>query len=258
MPFTLSHPLAVIPFARTRLVFSALVIGSMSPDFEYFLRLDQSGHASHSTLGIVVFCLPASLVVMGLWHGLMKHFLLQILPDVSQRKLAACCEMVRVSSIRDVAWVVASVLVGATTHVVWDSFTHPWGWPVQTFEFLQYQVTDNGFLPMTVFKFLQYGSSVGALVVLLGLAIRWYWQAPSREVSAVFTSGERWCFVGGILGLAAVVGVGLAWRRFPPTLDMDHFKAFVVRSLVGFMAFFLWETVLLSLWYRWKFGRRGF
>jgi hypothetical protein len=58
--------------------------------------------------------------------------------------------------------------------------------------------------------------------------------------------------------VAVIVGVSLAWRRFPPTVDMDHLKAFIVRSLVGVMAFVLWETIVLSICYRWRFGRPKF
>ncbi|MBG86149.1 MAG: hypothetical protein CMO80_04530 [Verrucomicrobiales bacterium] len=80
MPFTLAHPLAVIPLARTRLVFSALVIGSMSPDFEYFLRLRQNSRASHSIAGMLFFCVPASLVLMLLWEMLMKRCAFELCP----------------------------------------------------------------------------------------------------------------------------------------------------------------------------------
>lgn len=39
MPFTGSHPAAVLPLLRWGLIPSALVIGSMSPDLGYFLPL---------------------------------------------------------------------------------------------------------------------------------------------------------------------------------------------------------------------------
>ena len=39
MPFTLSHAAAALPFRRTRLIKSALVIGCFAPDFEYFIPL---------------------------------------------------------------------------------------------------------------------------------------------------------------------------------------------------------------------------
>ena len=39
MPFTLAHPVAVLPLARCRRVhFPAMVIGSLAPDFVYFLH----------------------------------------------------------------------------------------------------------------------------------------------------------------------------------------------------------------------------
>ncbi|WP_245636533.1 DUF4184 family protein [Eikenella longinqua] len=47
MPFTLAHPVAVLPLARCRRChFPALVIGSLSPDFVYFLhgRAVAGGH----------------------------------------------------------------------------------------------------------------------------------------------------------------------------------------------------------------------
>ena len=47
MPFTLAHPVAVLPFSRCRYChFPALVIGSLSPDFVYFLhgRAVSGGH----------------------------------------------------------------------------------------------------------------------------------------------------------------------------------------------------------------------
>src|SRR5215467_12574272 len=39
VPFTFSHPAAVLPLARRGLVFSALVVGSMAPDFPYFVQM---------------------------------------------------------------------------------------------------------------------------------------------------------------------------------------------------------------------------
>ena len=44
MAFTVSHAVIALPFRRSRrLVFSALVVGSMAPDFEYYLRLTFTG-----------------------------------------------------------------------------------------------------------------------------------------------------------------------------------------------------------------------
>ena len=61
MPFTLSHPLAVVPLRRwcpARLNFAALVIGSMSPDFGYFIGQFDAAAFAHTIPGLFTVCLP--------------------------------------------------------------------------------------------------------------------------------------------------------------------------------------------------------
>lgn len=49
MPFTLSHPAAVIPLSRVKwLVPSAVLMGSMAPDFPYFLALSMGPRLLHA------------------------------------------------------------------------------------------------------------------------------------------------------------------------------------------------------------------
>ena len=74
MPLTISHPAASVSFARLNLPLSALVIGSMMPDFPYFIPalFSQSGF-SHSIIGVFIFCLPVGLVSLGLFHFLIKY-----------------------------------------------------------------------------------------------------------------------------------------------------------------------------------------
>ncbi|NHZ38060.1 DUF4184 family protein [Massilia rubra] len=61
MPFTLCHPAIVIPlhrYARGFTSLPALAIGSMMPDFVYFFSFGISGEFSHSTPGILLYCMP--------------------------------------------------------------------------------------------------------------------------------------------------------------------------------------------------------
>ena len=51
MPFTGSHPAAVLPLMRWGLMPSALVIGSMVPDLPYFLPVPDLGN-THSLIGL--------------------------------------------------------------------------------------------------------------------------------------------------------------------------------------------------------------
>ena len=68
MPFTVSHAAAVLPLKNSRLPLAALMVGSMSPDFAYFLPAALSARtASHSLPGIFLFCLPAGLCIWQLF-----------------------------------------------------------------------------------------------------------------------------------------------------------------------------------------------
>jgi len=63
MPFTLCHPALVVPLhrcVRRWTSLSALVIGSMAPDFVYFLPAGVDGVFSHSVPGLFLYCVPAA------------------------------------------------------------------------------------------------------------------------------------------------------------------------------------------------------
>ena len=45
MPFTPAHVAAALPFRRTRLIWSALIVGTIAPDLEYYVRLNADGRS---------------------------------------------------------------------------------------------------------------------------------------------------------------------------------------------------------------------
>lgn len=256
MPFTLAHPLAVIPLARTKLALSALVIGSMSPDFEYFIRARQDSHSAHSILGLIVFCLPTSLLMLWLWHGLLKRPLVELLPDRHQGLLHPYLDRFTWRSMKQFALHCVAALIGAATHVVWDSFTHPWGWPVQAMSWMQAAVIPIPIGPeIAPYKALQYGSSLGGTGLLA--VIYWRWSRTrclsGNEPGPRFSQPKRlWICLILVTG-AVAPGVIVGARAYPPFLDFDHFKAFTVRSIVVSNAVLLWGMVIYASWFRWQF-----
>src|SRR4051812_49745428 len=86
MPFTLSHPAATLPL-RKFLPLSALVIGSMSPDFEYLLRLAGVSRFSHTLPAVFYFCLPVSLLLLWLFHNLIKRPAIELLPTYFRERI---------------------------------------------------------------------------------------------------------------------------------------------------------------------------
>ena len=257
MPFTLAHPLAVVPLRRTGLVFSALVVGSMSPDFEYFLRplervlpfgLDH--HVSHTLAGVFLICLPVSLLLLWLWHSVLKCPLLELAPESHRIRLAPFAGEFSFGPGRRILIVCASILAGVATHIIWDSFTHAWGWPVQSVTPLQAKVSLPGIAPLPAYRCLQHASTVFGFLAVIIVYLHWIRHAPPAKISTGrIPSSRRFriLLIGGIV--AIVSGLVLAWFRFPLT-DPENFRGFVVRTAVVAMAATILQATLFALWFR--------
>lgn len=88
MPFTASHSAIVLPFLNNkRLSATALIVGSMSPDFEFFFKMKNQSEFSHSFLGIFLVDFPLSFIVMFLFHGIIKKPLIENAPIYFQIRL---------------------------------------------------------------------------------------------------------------------------------------------------------------------------
>jgi hypothetical protein len=224
MPFTGAHPMIVLPLVRwarpLRLDPTALVIGSMAPDFEYFVRGEQVGVFSHTLLGIATFCIPMTVVLGALYHGLVKWPVLLVAPTNIARRAAGV--MARPWQERWTAWAVASMLVsaalGALSHVAWDGFTHAQGWIVtrypDTFK-APYEVPVLGTLALH--RVLQHASTAIGLPVVTFYAIRAIRRADPVELPATSRRLARAIFVACIaIGIALVVMRSLAHHLTDP------------------------------------------
>jgi hypothetical protein len=156
MPYTLAHPVVVLPLSKFRfLTMAGLVVGALSPDFEHVLRLKVVSHFSHTLLGLLWFCLPMGLMVVVMYRWLWAEPLRVLFPALVARKQV-------------LVWAdVPSVLIGALTHVVWDAFTHKAGWVVQHALVLQMPLG-----PLPAWNILQHASTLLGLITLLSLVLR--------------------------------------------------------------------------------------
>lgn len=219
MPFTLAHPAAILPLRRVRLLRTVpLVIGAMTPDAPYFapFRLPRRApELTHSFLGTLTVDLPIGLAVLFLMW-LLRAPLTAPLWSSAESKCFSAMERFGKSASN---WMLAplSLLIGAWTHVLWDSFTHADGWMVSRISALS--------APVTVFSYtgqlchvLQYVSSVFGLAVL---AI-WFARLPAPVAGP--RRAER---PGGGLLLLGVLFVAAAaagtLETMPRVMAMEHF-----------------------------------
>lgn len=203
MPFTLAHAAAAMPFRRLRLIPSAVVVGTLAPDFEYFLRLAPRGGFGHTFAGAFLLSLPMALLVLWMFHGLVERPLVQLFPNAIQLRLTRN-EPFRFGGFSRFLLIVFSALVGIATHIVWDSFTHRYTWPTRHWPFLQeaQYLPVLGWIPH--YKLLQHASSVIGVLLLFVWAARWYQTTKPRRDSreTALPLRQRWLVGGCIAGIA--------------------------------------------------------
>lgn len=244
MPFTFSHPIAAIPFARCGLPLSALIVGSLAPDFPYFLQLSTGNQFGHSLAGLLLFCVPAGLVALWLWHRVLDVPLRSLLPFSIQQKLPRKANKFQFWPAKQLFLIIGALLIGATTHIVWDSFTHANGFIVRHWTGLREPlfVTSQG--TITVFKFLQHGSSLLGAIALLWLCRR---QLKS-ENSFEERTETNVHFVLPMLFFAAMCASFWAFANASDGAFHLRMRDFVIAFV---LAVFI-ELLAWSFWWRWK------
>jgi len=271
MAFTIAHMAAALPFYRSQkwLNFEALLIGTMLPDLPYFLNSDRAvWQQPHQWLGIFTYCLPWGLLVFVLWHWMLKAAavaLIQPWPTV-QLLFSASSNLIdqtaigqhSCSKLRQYGYfwltVVFGLMLGASTHLLWDGITHPDGFIAQRVNWLQYPLEIAVLGVMPVARFLQYVSSIAALVILVAFA----WcrlNAPARKPSnrytphAVFTKWQSLIIVTlvGFCSLLYGLYAAVKWQNLLPSDPYLFLAKILVGLLQGVGGIFIVYTILYCL-----------
>jgi hypothetical protein len=246
MPFTLAHPAAVLPLRRLRLLRTVpLIIGAMTPDIPYYLPWRIAKHipdVTHTLLGTITLDLPVGLLLL-LFVWLLRAPLAAPLGPRARAKCAAAMESF---GSRPLNWALAplSILVGAWTHLAWDSFTHADGVMVQRIPALSAPVKFFWYSGQLC-HVLQYVCSV------LGLAVLAVWFVLLPAPAAVPASAER--SPGGAVLLAGIFVAALAaggyeatqhvvWH-LPPAYHLIYLL--VTRTTAWFAAFYTLAGIVI-------------
>lgn len=175
MPFTFSHPAIVLPlkyFWSRRFSSTGLIIGSVTPDFEYFSRFRGWAPHSHSWGGVIWFDLPLSVILCFLFHEVVKIPLITNLPEFLRMRLIAFNQFNwRKYFARRWKIVLISLLLGIISHLLWDRFTH------QAYRFLEparaaADLAQTDFYPTKTYRVIQIGSSMFGLAVVTFALLR--------------------------------------------------------------------------------------
>lgn len=139
---------------------TGLVVGSLTPDFEYFLRMRIKSIYSHTIDGLFLFDLPLGILLAFIFHNIVRNSLFDNLPIFLKS---------RFSTFRQFNWnkhfkknwlvVLVSILVGASSHILWDGFTHEHGYFVQKIPVLANTIHILG-REIPILKILQHSSTI--------------------------------------------------------------------------------------------------
>ncbi|MBB4803570.1 putative membrane protein [Flavobacterium nitrogenifigens] len=210
MPFTFSHPAIILPLRylpKSWFSLTSLIIGSLIPDIEYFLRMKVKSNYSHTFTGIFWFDLPLALLLAFVFHNIIRNLLFQNLPSFMKT---------RILTYTDFNWnvyfkknwhiVLISLLIGIISHLFWDSFTHKNGYFVN--EINSFRNTIYIFsTEIPLWKIAQHGStfigSIALLIVFLKLPQdfniktpieKLYWKAVILCIATILLLRFAVCF----------------------------------------------------------------
>ncbi len=129
MPFTLAHPLGALPLKwvkRSWFSTTGLVVGSMAPDYEYFLKQQPSPTLSETGWGALLFDFPLAILVALVFHLLVKQPLIRHLPAPFDLRLSGYAQTSFLTYLgRHWAVFLLSVVLGIASHLFLDWVTNP-------------------------------------------------------------------------------------------------------------------------------------
>ncbi|KOY82952.1 DUF4184 family protein [Lysinibacillus macroides] len=198
MPLTFAHPAAVLPFSRKSkyLHFSALVLGSMAPDFEYFVRGRPIAEIGHNLTGFFMFNLPLTILFYMIYRICISQGLMQHLPKCLQD---TTYQPVTKSKLVNIIVFSYSALLGMLTHVFWDAFTHQHGFMVTTFPILS-QTFQIGIFQIPVYKLLQHGSTLLGIALIIGYVYNRAAHSPKGSLPTIYPK-QKFLFWLAVFGL---------------------------------------------------------
>ena len=207
MPFTFSHPAIILPLKNIFgkwVSLTGLIIGSLTPDFEYFLRMKIQGYYGHTIIGTLWFNLPLGIVLCFLFQNIIKKPFIENSPNFIQYRVTELKNLNWKKYFMD-NWIVVclSILIGAYSHIFWDSFTHS-----NTF-FTNYFGLDRKVFntEIPIFKLLQHVSTL-----IGGILILWYFLKLKKDkIEYTKPSIKYWINIGffaiSIMGIRIAFGL---------------------------------------------------
>lgn len=240
MPFTFSHPAIAFPIKWVLgrwTSMTGLVIGSMVPDFEKFIKMAPNNTFSHTLGGIFWFNLPLGLILCFVFHLYVRNPLINSIPEHLRKRLYKYKSVHWTRIFKTNYWgVMASIVIGAAFHIIWDALTHSPEKINETARGLLNLDPNNDF-------YQQFFNTFDDLSSILGLIFIYVVLLSLSKQNVPFRSGLKkltyWiiCFA---------VAFFIVLMRLLVDLSIDDFWHLVFTSVSSFLIGLIIASVLIS------------
>lgn len=241
MPFTISHAAAVLPIHRlsAKLPLTALMIGSMAPDFGYFFSHEASRQYTHSLGSLLYFSLPAGLAVWFFYVAVLEKATITLLSDRWHTRFAHT-DAITPALLGRAA---IAIVLGAITHLLWDAITHRGTFATETFPALLAPTPWVSWMPI---YHLLYGLSSAFGLVALVVWARGLHRLPARSQIRPYKVSER-ARLGALwlLFACSVLAAFIDWLVYRHARYDAQLFALAVGSMSGF--FVAWCFVAVGM-----------
>ena len=181
----------------------------MAPDMGYYAgRIDLSEFA-HTLPGSIVVCVPVGLLSLVLFF-LLRRPLWFLLPQPHRSALEPLVAGRPAVHAQALLAATASIVLGAWTHLLWDSFTHSQTWIVDRVELLREPWLRMGSIEVHGFPLLQDLSTLVGAAVLSTVYFEWLRQQPRSPAANAGSDGWRYVTLLGALLMSAGIATSMA------------------------------------------------
>jgi len=234
MPLTTAHPAIILPLcklSKRRVSITALIIGSMSPDAEYFYHLIPKRTYSHLFAHAWWFDLAITLSFCFLFHLIVRNPLIDNLPPFFNRRFVHLKNFNWIKHFKQYFFVIiTSALVGIYSHLIWDEFTHRGSYLVDNISLLNIYLTNILGIDIYVHNFLQHISSLGGTFIV-GIVI-----LSLKQNTTAFKNPnwfKFWLKVLIIMVIFSLIQIGLLFEEMK--FNIVYFSRLSLGLVTGFM-----------------------
>jgi len=231
------------------LSFAGLVVGSMVPDLGYYVHVPGLARLAHTFPGAILICLPTGLTLLVTLYGLRKPIWF-LLPQPHRAVLEPVIAAPFSFSPSRLFAAAVSIVIGAWTHIIWDSFTHKNGWVVKRVAFLQEPAFRLGTTALPTYEILQHLSTVIGSISLVAVYCLWLRRSPAVDSSYVCQPRHelwRYVFLTALVTMTSILALPAAAENSESLRGYPAVRVFLVRAVLDGTATFILLFVLCSV-----------